>query len=54
MPQLDIVHILTVYLWAWLTLILITLKIKTLTLATKMKKQPPLNPQPTTLCTPWT
>nr|AMC18053.1 ATP synthase F0 subunit 8 [Gloydius shedaoensis] len=53
MPQLDIVYHLMIYLWAWLTLTLLTLKIKTLTLANKMKKQPPLHPQPTTLSTPW-
>nr|QDX17821.1 ATP synthase F0 subunit 8 [Bothrops atrox] len=54
MPQLDIVHILTVYLWAWLTLTLTTLKIKTFALITKTKEQPPSAPQPTTPPTPWT
>nr|QDX17834.1 ATP synthase F0 subunit 8 [Bothriechis thalassinus] len=54
MPQLDTVHILTVYLWAWLTLTLITLKIKTFTLPTKPKKQSPSTLQPTTPPTPWT
>nr|YP_009526078.1 ATP synthase F0 subunit 8 [Bothrops pubescens]AXT17983.1 ATP synthase F0 subunit 8 [Bothrops pubescens] len=46
MPQLDIVHILTVYLWAWLTLTLMTLKIKTFLLITKAKEQPPSAPRP--------
>nr|QDX17832.1 ATP synthase F0 subunit 8 [Bothriechis aurifer]QDX17833.1 ATP synthase F0 subunit 8 [Bothriechis aurifer] len=54
MPQLDTVHILSIYLWAWLTLILTTLKIKTFTLSTKPKKQPPSAPQLMTPPTPWT
>nr|ALK26869.1 ATP synthase F0 subunit 8 [Protobothrops mucrosquamatus] len=54
MPQLDIVHILTVYLWTWLTLTLITLKIKTFMLITKPKKQVALSLKPTTPHSPWT
>nr|ACJ46445.1 ATPase 8 [Agkistrodon piscivorus]ACJ46446.1 ATPase 8 [Agkistrodon piscivorus] len=54
MPQLDIVHILTIYLWTWTTLALITLKIKNFTLAVKPKKQPQLTPQQTTPYMPWT
>nr|QDX17838.1 ATP synthase F0 subunit 8 [Cerrophidion godmani] len=54
MPQLDIVHTLTVYLWTWLTLTLITLKIKTFTLTAKPKKLPPATAQLTTPPTPWT
>nr|QNH68819.1 ATP synthase F0 subunit 8 [Bothrops diporus] len=54
MPQLDIVHILTVYLWAWLTLTLMTLKIKTFLLITKAKEQPHSAPRPTHPPAPWT
>nr|QDX17840.1 ATP synthase F0 subunit 8 [Porthidium dunni] len=54
MPQLDVVHALTTYLWTWLTLTLITLKIKTFTLATKPKKQPPSISKEMSLPTPWT
>nr|QDX17837.1 ATP synthase F0 subunit 8 [Atropoides nummifer] len=54
MPQLDIVHTLTVYLWTWLTLALITLKIKTFTLTVKPKNQPLLTSQPPTPPMPWT
>nr|YP_009113993.1 ATP synthase F0 subunit 8 [Protobothrops maolanensis]AGS43677.1 ATP synthase F0 subunit 8 [Protobothrops maolanensis] len=54
MPQLDIVHILMVYLWTWLTLTLITLKIKTFMLIMEPKKQAAFNPKPTTPPAPWT
>nr|BAU97996.1 ATP synthase F0 subunit 8 [Protobothrops elegans]BAU98008.1 ATP synthase F0 subunit 8 [Protobothrops elegans] len=54
MPQLDIVHILTIYLWTWLTLTLITLKIKTFMLIIEPKKQATLSPKPTTPLMPWT
>nr|AGY61360.1 ATP synthase F0 subunit 8 [Protobothrops xiangchengensis] len=54
MPQLDIVHILMIYLCTWLTLTLITMKVKTFTLIIKPKKQTALNPKPTTLPAPWT
>nr|AET97678.1 ATPase 8 [Crotalus pricei pricei] len=55
MPQLDTVHILTVYLWTWLTLALISLKIKTFPMIIKPKKNncnP--SPKPTTPLLPWT
>nr|ADZ48709.1 ATPase 8 [Crotalus triseriatus triseriatus]ADZ48715.1 ATPase 8 [Crotalus triseriatus triseriatus]ADZ48717.1 ATPase 8 [Crotalus triseriatus triseriatus]ADZ48943.1 ATPase 8 [Crotalus triseriatus triseriatus] len=54
MPQLDIVHILMVYLWTWLTLILITMKIKTFTMVIKPKNNHSLHLKPTTLMLPWT
>nr|ACJ46424.1 ATPase 8 [Agkistrodon bilineatus]ACJ46425.1 ATPase 8 [Agkistrodon bilineatus] len=54
MPQLDIVHTLTIYLWTWMTLTLITLKIKNFTLAIKPKKQPQLISQQMTPPMPWT
>nr|QDX17825.1 ATP synthase F0 subunit 8 [Bothriechis nubestris]QDX17826.1 ATP synthase F0 subunit 8 [Bothriechis nubestris] len=54
MPQLDTMHILTIYLWTWLTLILTTLKIKTFALPIKPKKQPPSTPQLMMPPTPWT
>nr|ADZ48705.1 ATPase 8 [Sistrurus catenatus] len=54
MPQLDIVHILTVYLWTWLTLTLFLLKIKTFTMNTKPKNDPSHYPQPTTPPLQWT
>nr|BAU98019.1 ATP synthase F0 subunit 8 [Ovophis okinavensis] len=54
MPQLDIMHILLIYLWTWLTLALITLKIKTFMLTNKPKNYLPLKPQLTTSPTPWT
>nr|QDX17841.1 ATP synthase F0 subunit 8 [Bothriechis schlegelii]QDX17842.1 ATP synthase F0 subunit 8 [Bothriechis schlegelii] len=53
MPQLDSVHILTIYLWTWLTLTLITLKIKTFTLLNKPEKTTALPLQPTPPA-PWT
>nr|ACN41838.1 ATP synthase F0 subunit 8 [Sistrurus miliarius barbouri]ACN41844.1 ATP synthase F0 subunit 8 [Sistrurus miliarius miliarius]ACN41846.1 ATP synthase F0 subunit 8 [Sistrurus miliarius streckeri]UEC47365.1 ATP synthase F0 subunit 8 [Sistrurus miliarius]ACN41840.1 ATP synthase F0 subunit 8 [Sistrurus miliarius barbouri] len=54
MPQLDTVHILTVYLWTWLTIILTMLKIKTFTMITKPKNSPNRHPKPTTTPLPWT
>nr|ADZ48739.1 ATPase 8 [Crotalus morulus] len=54
MPQLDIVHILTVYLWTWLTLILITMKIKTFTMTIKPKNNQGPPQKLTTPTLPWT
>nr|ADZ48711.1 ATPase 8 [Crotalus aquilus]ADZ48869.1 ATPase 8 [Crotalus aquilus] len=54
MPQLDIVHILTVYLWTWLTLTLITMKIKTFTMTTKPKNNHEPPQKLTTPMLPWT
>nr|ADZ48783.1 ATPase 8 [Crotalus lepidus klauberi] len=54
MPHLDIVHILTVYLWTWLTLILITMKIKTFTMTIKPKNGHSPHSKPTTPMLPWT
>nr|ADZ48833.1 ATPase 8 [Crotalus ravus ravus]ADZ48871.1 ATPase 8 [Crotalus ravus ravus] len=54
MPQLDIVHILTVYLWTWLALTLTTLKIKTFTMTIKPKNSHNLHHKPTTPALPWT
>nr|YP_009937454.1 ATP synthase F0 subunit 8 [Pareas boulengeri]QNT27525.1 ATP synthase F0 subunit 8 [Pareas boulengeri] len=52
MPQLDIIYIFTVYLWAWFILCLITRKIKTYSITTA----PPADT--TTACPtvrlPWT
>nr|ADZ48867.1 ATPase 8 [Crotalus pusillus] len=54
MPQLDIVHILTVYLWAWLALTLTTAKIKTFTMTIKPKNNHGPRLKPATPTLPWT
>nr|ACN41818.1 ATP synthase F0 subunit 8 [Sistrurus catenatus edwardsi]ACN41820.1 ATP synthase F0 subunit 8 [Sistrurus catenatus edwardsi]ACN41822.1 ATP synthase F0 subunit 8 [Sistrurus catenatus edwardsi]AMW93082.1 ATP synthase F0 subunit 8 [Sistrurus catenatus edwardsi]AMW93090.1 ATP synthase F0 subunit 8 [Sistrurus catenatus edwardsi] len=54
MPQLDTVHILTIYLWTWLTLTLMLLKIKTFMMITKPKNNPSHSLQLTTPPLPWT